>query len=24
VEREGGGYKPGGLKQTFRRRGDKR
>jgi len=23
VEREGGGYKPGGLKQTFRRRGDK-
>jgi enoyl-CoA hydratase len=24
VEREGGGFKPGGLKQTFRRRGDKR
>jgi enoyl-CoA hydratase len=24
VEREGGGFKPGGLKQTFRRRADKR
>ncbi|HEV8436659.1 MAG TPA: hypothetical protein VGT40_01035 [Methylomirabilota bacterium] len=24
VEREGGGFKPGGLKQTFPRRADKR